>query len=63
VAAGASLGFDKGQADKLNSYLGAIVARNQYAGGERPVAEVFVLEKNGKVPAHSDLALVFSEKK
>lgn len=43
---------------KLSAIFAGVVNKNQYLEGERPVTEVFVLRKDGRVLAHSDISLV-----
>ncbi len=43
---------------KLSALFAGIVNKNQYLEGERPITEVFVLRKDGRVLAHSDYSLV-----
>lgn len=43
---------------RLSAIFAGIVNKNQYLEGERPVTEVFILRKDGRVLAHSDYSLV-----
>lgn len=43
---------------KLSAIFAGIVNKNQYLEGERPITEIFLLRKDGRVLAHSDLSLV-----
>lgn len=43
---------------KLSSIFAGVVNKNQYLEGERPITEIFLLRKDGRVLAHSDLSLV-----
>jgi len=43
---------------KLSALFAGIVNKNQYLEGERPVSEIFILRKDGRVLAHSDASLV-----
>lgn len=57
VATGAALSDQKSLA-KLSAVFAGIVNKNQYLEGERPVSEIFILRKDGRMLAHSDLSLV-----
>lgn len=57
VSTGAALSEQKSLA-KLSAVFAGIVNKNQYLEGERPVSEIFILRKDGRVLAHSDLSLV-----
>lgn len=43
---------------KLSALFGGIVNKKQYLEGERPVTEIFVLRKDGRMLANSDLSKV-----
>ncbi len=43
---------------KLSAVFAGIVNKNQYLEGERPITEIFLLRKDGRMLAHSDLSLV-----
>ncbi|MFO1524420.1 MAG: hypothetical protein U1F16_00420 [Turneriella sp.] len=43
---------------KLSAIFGGVVNKNQYLEGERPITEIFVLRKDGRVLAHSDISHV-----
>lgn len=43
---------------KLSAIFAGVVNKNQYLEGERPITEIFLLRKDGRVLAHSDLSLV-----
>lgn len=43
---------------RLSAVFAGIVNKNQYLEGERPITEIFLLRKDGRVLAHSDLSLV-----
>lgn len=57
LSAGAISG-DQKSAVALSALFASIVNKNQYLEGERPVSEIFILRKDGRVLAHSDFALV-----
>lgn len=53
-----TLAVDQKSMARLSAVFAGIVNRNQYLEGERPVTEIFVLRKDGRVLAHSDYSLV-----
>lgn len=53
-----TIAVDEKSLARLSSIFGGIVNKNQYLEGERPVTEIFVLRKDGRVLAHSDISLV-----
>ncbi len=57
VSAGA-INTDVKSMAKFSAVFAGIVNKNQYLEGERPITEIFLLRKDGRVLAHSDLSLV-----
>lgn len=57
VSSGAALADQKSLA-KLSAVFAGIVNKNQYLEGERPITEIFILRKDGRVLAHSDISMV-----
>jgi hypothetical protein len=53
-----TLATDVSSMAKLSAIFAGIVNKNQYLEGERPISEIFVLRKDGRVLAHSDYTLV-----
>lgn len=56
--AASTISTDAKSQAKLSALFGGIVNKNQYLEGERPITEIFVLRKDGRVLAHSDYSLV-----
>lgn len=48
---------------RLSATFAGIVNKNQYLEGERPITEIFILRKDGRVLAHSDYSLVTTRTK
>ncbi|HNA80534.1 MAG TPA: hypothetical protein PKY99_13820, partial [Turneriella sp.] len=57
VSTGAALAEQKVIA-RLSAIFAGIVNKNQYLEGERPITEIFILRKDGRVLAHSDASMV-----
>lgn len=57
ASAGAALTEQKLLA-RLGPVFAGIVNKNQYLEGERPITEIFILRRDGRVLAHSDAAMV-----
>jgi len=53
-----TLATDQKSMARVSAIFAGIVNKNQYLEGERPVTEIFVLRKDGRVLAHSDLSMV-----
>jgi uncharacterized membrane protein YciS (DUF1049 family) len=43
---------------RLSAIFAGIVNKNQYLEGERPITEIFILRRDGRVLAHSDVSMV-----
>lgn len=57
VSTGAALSDQKSLA-RLSAIFAGIVNKNQYLEGERPITEIFILRRDGRVLAHSDVSMV-----
>jgi hypothetical protein len=57
VSTGAALSDQKSLA-RLSAIFAGIVNKNQYLEGERPITEIFILRRDGRVLAHSDISMV-----
>lgn len=57
ISTGIALAEQKSLA-KLSAIFAGIVNKNQYLEGERPITEIFILRRDGRVLAHSDIAMV-----
>jgi len=55
-------GTDKNN-EKLSGVFAEIVNKEQYLDAERPITEIFILEKTGKILAHSDFTQVSTRTK
>ncbi|MBV6492179.1 MAG: hypothetical protein LDLANPLL_00170 [Turneriella sp.] len=53
-----TISTDVGSLARLSANFAAIVNKYRFAGNERPISEIFILRKDGRVLAHSDLSLV-----
>lgn len=53
-----TLALDQKSMARLSAIFAGVVNKNQYLEGERPVSEVFILKKDGRVLAHSDISQV-----
>ncbi|MFZ5629269.1 MAG: hypothetical protein ACOY5B_09100 [Spirochaetota bacterium] len=57
VSTGAAMAEQKAIA-RLSAVFAGIVNKNQYLEGERPITEIFILRRDGRVLAHSDVSMV-----
>ncbi|MBS0619729.1 MAG: hypothetical protein JSR44_16200 [Spirochaetes bacterium] len=53
-----TLALDQNSMARLSAIFASVVNKNQYLEGERPISEVFILKKDGRVLAHSDISQV-----